>query len=222
MSAQQNDDTPVVAQDALEPAILSDADTRLLTEARTASWKLQQYEYAYDVAVHSLAWRQTLVEFLGVVVAVIFVFMQIAVPDSKVDVEHVLGIAGTGMSLLVILATIWASMAQWKTRIEKMQKLSTEARQLLKSYEMVIPLRPVDHPKIRSWMISALDYEERRKEPLAKVSTIAMKRGFQHVGKQHAGRGVVCGACNREWNYESNRRARWTWLPFYGCSECGV
>ena len=222
MTSPQNDNTLLVEQDAPEGKILSDADIQILTEARTASWRLEQYEFAYDFDVRTLSWIQTVLDFLSVVVAILFIFLQVAVPDANVNLEWQVGIIGTGLLLLVILATIWANMAQWKTRIEKMQLLSTNTRQLLKAYEKAIISRPVNHSVIRDWLMEVIDYDEQRKEPLVTVSTLAMKRGFQHLGKRYMGRGVVCSACNQEWTHESNKRSRWSWLPFYGCSECGV
>jgi hypothetical protein len=149
-------------------------------------------------------------------------FLQFAVPDKNTALQAALGIAGTGLSMAVILAAIWTSMAQWKSRIEKMQKLSSEARELLKAYERLVTARPVDHAKIRTWLIDCLTFDDHRKEPLATVSSFCMKRAFQHIGNRHMGRGVVCGICNQEWKHESNKRARWSWVPFFGCSGCGV
>jgi hypothetical protein len=222
MTESQIEETPVVAQDTSVGPVLSDTDLQILTEARTASWRLQQYEFAYDSDVRTMSSRQTTLDFFGVMIAVIFIFLQVAVPDANVNLEWILGLTGSAVSLVVILATIWVSMAQWKTRIERMQLLSSDARELLKAYEKVIAIRPVDEAKIRKWLIDILDYDEKRKSPLVSVSPLAMKRGFQHVGKRNMGRGVVCGACNQEWNYDCNKKARWSWLPFYGCNECGV
>ncbi len=162
--SQNNEQEPVVAPDSDDPPLLSNEDTVLLTEARTASWRIEQYEFAYDYTVRRLSSLQTRFDFLGVLLAIVFIFLQVAVPDSKVNVEYTLGIVGTGLSLILILATIWASMAQWKSKIERMQKLSTTARDLLKQYEKVVVVRPVDHAKIRKWLLDVLDFDPRKRQ----------------------------------------------------------
>ena len=216
------DAEPVVAPDANQPALLSDEDTQLLTEARTSSWRLQHHEYAYDYTVRKLSSMQTLFDFLGILLAIVFIYLQVAVPDSKVNVEYVLGLIGTGLSLILILVTVWASMAQWKSRIERMQNLSTTAHNLLKQYEKIVVVRPVDHAKIRKWQLDVIDFDEERKDPLSLPWSLGMVRGFQHMANRNHGRGVVCGICHSEWKPENNKKAKWSWLPFYGCSECGV
>jgi len=212
---------PVVATQPGE-MVLSDAEIRLLTEARTASWRVEQYEHEYDMTVRALTFRQTVLDYLAVLIALIFLFLHFAVPDKNKEMQAVLGIVGTGLSLSVILATIWASMAQWKARIEKMRTLSSEARELLKSHERLAAKRPVVEEELRGWIIDCLSFDDHRKEPVATVSSLCSKRAFQHVGNRHVGRGVVCGICNKEWTHESNKRARWSWIPFFGCSGCGV
>ncbi len=224
MSAELDpqDNTAVVATETGDPPLLSNEDTVLLTEARTASWRIQQYEFAYDYTVRRLSSLQTLFDFLAVLLAIVFIYLQVAVPDAKVDLEKTLGIVGTGLSVVLILATIWVSMAQWKSRIERMQKLSTAARELLKAYEKAVTPRPVDHAKIRKWLLDTSDFDGARKDPLSSPSTLGMKRGFQHVGNRNMGRGVLCSICNNEWTHECNKSAKWTWMPLYGCSECGT
>ena len=224
MSIESNDQDKgaVVASDSSGPPLLSNEDTVLLTESRTASWRIQQYEFAYDYTVRRLSSLQTLFDFLAVLLAIVFIYLQVAVPDAKIDLERTLGVIGTGLSLVLILATIWISMAQWKSRIDRMQKLSTAARQLLKAYEKTVTPRPVDHAKIRTWLLDTSDFDEARKDPLSSPSTLAMRRGFQHIGNRNMGRGVLCSICNNEWTHDCNKSAKWTWMPFYGCSECGI
>ncbi len=224
MSSNLNDksDEAVVAVDSDNTPLLSNEDTVLLTEARTASWRIQQYEFAYDYTVRRLLSLQTLLDFLAVMLAIVFIYLQMAVPDRNVDLQQLLGLIGTGLSLLLILATIWASMAQWKSKIDRMQKLSTAARELLKAYEKAVTPRPVDHAKIRKWLLDTSDFDESRKDPLSLPLALGMKRGFQHVGNRNMGRGVLCSICNNEWTHKCNKSATWTWMPFYGCSECGI
>jgi hypothetical protein len=206
----------------LNVAPLSDTDTQLLTQARSASWQLEQYEYAYDATVRALSFYQTLTDFLGVFIAVLFLFIQSGISEKYLTLQWVVGYLGTGLSLVVIFAAIWAAYAQWKSKIEKMQKLSTEARELLKTHQRLSSARPIEHAKIQKWLIDCLSFEELRKEPLTSVPSLSMKRGFQHVGNRYMGRGVVCGICNQEWKHDSNKKARWSWVPFRGCSGCGV
>jgi hypothetical protein len=205
-----------------EPAQLSEEDVRLLTEARTASWRLQQYEFAFDLTVRKLSFYHTLLDFGGVLVAVLFLYLQSVVPDANAKLESVLSYVGSGLSVAIILFSIWGAMAQWKRRIEKMQALSTNCRELVTTYEKLVVARPVDHPKLRKWLLDSMSFEEAKKEPLAVFSSSAMKRGFKHIGNLHMGRSVVCSICNKEWTHESNKKSRWSWVPFKGCEGCGV
>ena len=220
MSNDQSE--PKVAGDGDDPPLLSPEDTQILTEARTASWRIEQYEFAYDYTVRRLSWWQTVFEFMGVLLALLFLFLQVAVPDANIQAEYVLGLVGTGLSLGLLLLTVWALIDQWKSRIERMQKLSTSARDLIKQYEKNVVIRPVDHAKIRKWLLDVIGFDELRKDPLAVPSNLAMTKGFQHIGNRHMGRGVVCSICNNEWKHACNKSARWSWIPLFGCKECGV
>lgn len=221
MSEQgQDSPLPTVAQES-EQCQLSDADVQILTEARTASWLLQQYEFAYDYMVKKLTNIQTVLAFSGVVIAVLFVYLQNLVPETHTTQIKWLGNLGTGLSLGVILATIWGSMNQWNARIDKMQRLSTSARVLLREHQKITAIRPVDHEKIRSWNLKTVDFEEERKDPLAETWQLALQRGFQHIGNKHMRRSVVCPICDKEWSSDSNQQIG---KPFLSrkCSNCGV
>lgn len=221
MSEQgQESPIPTVAQDS-ELCPLSDADKQILTDARTASWLLQQYEFAYVYMVKKLTNTQTFLAFSGVVIAVLFVYLQNLVPETHTTQTKWLGNIGTGLSLGVILATIWGSMNQWNARIEKMQRLSTSAKGLLREHQKITAIRPVDHEKIRSWLLKILDFEEERKDPLADTWQIALQRGFQHIGNKHMKRSVVCPICDKEWSSDSNQQIGWPFLN-RKCSNCGV
>lgn len=175
-----------------------------------------------DYTVRRLSSLQAFLDFLAVALAIVFIYLQVAVPDASLDLEHLLGVVGTGLSVLLIVATVWTSMSQWKSKIDRMQKLSTAARDLLKTYEKAVAPRPVDHAKIRKWLLDTSDFDESRKDPLASPMSLGMKKGFQHVGNRNMGRGVLCSICNNEWTHKCNKSAKWTWMPFYGCSECGI
>ena len=222
-SDEQKSPIPEVAGES-ERFKLSEADAILLTEARTASWKLEQNEYAYDFMVRTLTRCNTYLAFSGVLISILFVYLQNLVPASNTTQITWLGNLGTGLSLIVIFATIWSSMDHWTTRIEKMQTLSTLVRELLRDYKAVTTIRPVDHLKIQKWILKVIESEEKRKDPMANIWKIASQCGFQHVGNLHMKRSVVCPICSKEWAAESNRNLSISWLPFLsrGCFNCGV
>ncbi len=201
---------------------LSESDIAVLTEARTVFWKIQSYEFAYDYTVRVLGYKQLLFDYTGVVIAVLFLYFQASVPDSQKILQSVLGKVGSLLSLFVIFASIWSAMSEWKAKSRSMQQLSTAAKDLQKSYKKAVAIRPVDQPKVQKWLLDAVEFDEKRKEPLATVSGYAMQLGFQHIGNLHMSRGVVCNVCGKQWSVESNRRAKFTWLPGYGCKTCGV
>lgn len=218
MAADDVNATPQVA----ESERLSDADVQILTEARTTSWKIQQYEHAVDITVQRFLSRQTLIDFFGVLVAVLFLFINLVVSGTNPKLESAISHIGSGLSVVIILSAIWGAMAQWKGRIVKLQTLSTACRDLITTYEKLIVSRPVDHVKLRKWMIDAVSFEEAKKDPLATVPQAAMRQGFKHIGNLYPGRGVVCSICNSEWTPASNKKAKWSWIPFKGCEQCGV
>jgi mobilome CxxCx(11)CxxC protein len=200
---------------------LTDADALLLTEARTARWKLESYEFAYDARIQVLNRYKTALEFLAVLVAVVFLFLQYLFKEDT-DLHNLLAYVGTALSLVVILMVIWGHMSRWTDQIEKKRDLSRGLREMIQVHERVTTARPVDEKKIRKWLHDCLAAEEARKHDLAMLPEYYMKCGFQHVGNLYPGRGVKCGMCGKEWTPESNKRAKWTWVPFYGCKSCGV
>lgn len=203
-------------------ATLSVDEQRLLTDARTVMWKLESYEFAYDAHVRSLNFKRTLLDFLAVLIAVVFLFLQYLVKDKNAVAHEVLGYVATGLSIAVILTAIWGAFSRWTDQIEKKQSLSRNIRDLLVGYGKVVEIRPVDQGKIRSWIRKATEFEEERKHVLAEVSRYFLKRGYQHMANSHPDQSVVCSMCGKEWRPELNRKTRWTWIPFYGCSNCGV
>lgn len=202
--------------------LLSDAEVSLLTDARTKRWTLEQYEHAYE---WSLSWYRNvkrIVSFIGPAAAIIFLYLRWAVPDSNTTVQFWLSIVATGLTVVSLLFLIWINLGRWDTIIERMQALSEMARELIKSHSKLAAKRPVDRVKIQKWQTAFESYEQDRKDQFASVSALAIKRGFQHVGKLHPDCGVKCSVCQKTWTPESNRRAKWSWVPLFGCKHCGV
>lgn len=83
-------------------------------------------------------------------------------------------------------------------------------------------VRPLDEKKIRTWIIECSTFEEERKLILGEVSRLALIRAFQHVGNTYPSSGIVCSLCGKPWHPSLNKRARWSWVPFFGCQSCGV
>jgi mobilome CxxCx(11)CxxC protein len=201
--------------------MLDDQTCRLLTDARTWQWKLEAYEFAYDGRVRRLAFYKTLLEFLAVLVAILFLYLQYLVKEH--DTAHaILGYVGAGASLLVILFVVWGYIARWPDQIEKKRELSSTLRDMIGKHRKLSEARPVDREKTQKWIDSCLAFEEQRKHELATVPVYYLKRGFQHVGNAYPGRGVNCTKCGKDWVPGSNKRARYTWVPFFGCDGCGV
>lgn len=111
-----NTDEPPSPPEPADPKQLSEEDVQLLTEARTANWRLQQYEFAFDFTVRKLSSYQTLLDFGGVLVAVLFLYLHTVVSDSNAKTESVVAYIGSGLSVAIILFSIWGAMAQWKRR----------------------------------------------------------------------------------------------------------
>src|SRR2546429_3009624 len=99
---------------------LSDADVQLLTAARDAQFRLEAVEFAYDANVRQLNFYKIALEFLAVLVAIVFLFLQyLATKENYPRTHDVLGYVGTAFSLIVILLVIWSAMASWRGQIEK-------------------------------------------------------------------------------------------------------
>lgn len=208
-----------MAEDAAP--LLSDADMVVLTEARTKKWKLEAYEFAYDARVRDLYSYKTKLEFLGMLVAIVFLFLQYLAKELS-GLHSFLGYVGTGLSLVVILMVIRSYISGWPAQIEKKRALSLAIRELLAKHQKATEERPVDHGKVRKWIAACEEFENERKHELATVPTNYIKRGHQHVGNTYPELGVKCTKCGKVWAPEMNKRARWTWVPFYGCDGCGV
>ncbi len=202
--------------------LLNEAEQLLLTEVRTAKWKLETYEFAYDANIRWLNFWKIMIDFLSILIAVVFLFLQYVFKDKNATTHEWLGYFGTALSIAVILLAIWGAFARWTDQIEKKQELSREARSLIIQQAKLIEVRPIDEKKLRAWLRECAVYEEERKHILAAVPRIFLKRGFQHLGNTYSSSGVVCSMCGKQWNSESNKRARWTWIGFWGCENCGV
>src|SRR5690606_35275244 len=87
-------------------APLTDGQLALLTQARTYRWKFEAYEFAYDARVRKLCSNKTVLEFLAVLVALLFLFLQYLVKEDH-TAHTMLGYVGTGLSLAVILMVVW-------------------------------------------------------------------------------------------------------------------
>jgi mobilome CxxCx(11)CxxC protein len=211
----------IVRKQEIADAGMTDAEQSLLTEARTERWKLESYEFAYDCAVRSLDRKKTVLDFLGILIAIVFLFLQYLF--KEVTFFHtVLTYLGTGLSLAVILMVIWGLISRWTDQIEKKRDLSRAIRGLIQEHERVRTIRPVDERKIRKWLQDCVAFHESRKHVLAELPAYCMKLGFQHVGNSYPNDKVTCAVCGKIWTTNSNRRARWTWLPWFGCKNCGV
>lgn len=217
-------DVPAAAMNG-EPAVvgeLSEADALLLTEARTAKWVLEQFEFAYDARIRAITQNRVYFEFLAILVAVSFLFAQYVVKEYAI-IHEVLGYIGTALSILVICMVIWGYINRWPDQIEKKRDLSREIRELLIQHTKLTTARPVDHAKIHKWLQACLEFEERRKHELATVPVGYMQCGYRHVGNTYPFSGVKCKKCNREWSHDMNQKT-FSWWCFWKktCDSCGV
>lgn len=202
--------------------LISELEQRLLTEARTAKWKLEMYEFSYNASIRSINYTKTTLDFLSISIAIIFLFLQYLVKDKNIYAHEWLGYIGTALSIIVILLAMWGMLFHWKEQIEKKQELSKRARSLITQHLKLTEVRPLDEKKIRAWIIDCSIFEEERKHVLGAVSRLSLIRAFQHVGNTYPTSGLVCSMCGKEWTANSNKLARWSWIPFFGCQNCGV
>ena len=188
------------------PVPLADADVQLLTEARTAFWKLEAYEFAYDACIRSIYGKRMILEFLGIAVAIGFLYLQYLAGHGWL--HDVIGYVGTGCSLALILMVIWGHIARWQDQVEKKRDLSLVIHDLKQKYAAVTVIRPVDQDKIRKWTAASEAFHAERKHDLASLPRFYLKRGHQHVGNMHQADGVKCPVCGKVWSPELNKR-RW-------------
>jgi mobilome CxxCx(11)CxxC protein len=201
--------------------VLSEEEALLLTEARTAKWTLEQYEFAYDARIRAINHNRTVLEFLGVLVALLFLFLQYVVKEQEAT-HAVLGYVGTGLSLAIILMGIWGYMNRWPDQIEKKRDLSREIRDMLGHHKRLSEARPLDEAKLRKWLEICLAFEEQRKHELAVVPLACLQAGYQHVANMYPDCGVKCKKCQREWKPEMNQHLRSWRLWRQKCDACGV
>lgn len=200
---------------------LNDEQTRVLTEARTAKWRLETYEFAYGSRIRKLRWNRIVLDFLGVAVAVVFLFLQWLVKDTDAAMHELFSYIGTGLSLVVILMAVWGLMARWQNQIDAQQRLSRKARELILAHRDAVAA-PVLPERVRKWIATCEAFEEDRKDPDGAVPRYYLQRGFQHTGNSNPNCGLKCSMCGREWTPEMNRNSWHTWIPFFGCDNCGV
>jgi hypothetical protein len=224
MDVRPGDNELVDAAGVNQPAQnLSDSDVQLLTAARDAQFRLEALEFAYDSNVRRLTAYKTWLDFLAVLVAIVFLFLQyLATKENLPRAHDVLGYAGTGLSFVIILLAIWSAMARWSGQIEKKLELSTEIRTMLGNHRVLSEARPLEHAQLRSWVGDSDKFEQKRKHELASLSRYFLLRGFQHTGNKHPGCGITCSICGKLWVPESNKSAWKTWIPFCHCNGCGI
>jgi mobilome CxxCx(11)CxxC protein len=201
---------------------LTDDEVRILTQARDARWRLESYEYAYDARVRRLYAYKVVLEFLAVLIAVVFLFVQYVAKDRSTIAHDILGLIGTGLSLAVILIVIWGHMDRWTDQIEKKRELSRRCRELIGQHSNLSEVRPVVQDKLRKWVRVCEDFEDERKHELATVPAGCLQAGHQHVGNTHVKDGVLCLKCNRQWTQEMNRITWMERLFSAKCDACGV
>lgn len=201
--------------------LLTDQETRDITLARTASWLLESSEHSYDASIRLLYSLKSLIDFSAILIAIVFLFLQYLAKDKNPTLHDTLGVVGTGLSLFVVLLTVWGLVDRWTDRIEKKQELSRRIRELLTEHRLVTTRRPVDEKKIHAWLTKCDEFGEAKKHLLATLLPKHLISGFQHMANLHPDSGVTCPICGNKWSAASNAKAR-TWIRFKKCSNCGV
>ena len=204
------------------PVLLTDDEVAILTTARTLKWRLEVYEYAYDVSGRRLYHLGVLLRFLGAAVAILFLYFRL-ITSADPELNKWLGHAGTGFSILLLLGTIWGAFARWTDQIAKKKELSREARQMIVQHRQITEERPVKKSKVQKWIVAAESFDEDRKHELATVDMYYLQQGHQHVCNLNPMAGIKCMKCDRIWTPAMNKRAKWIrWVPFLKCDNCGV
>jgi mobilome CxxCx(11)CxxC protein len=218
------DQQPAIAPPA-EPTIpmLSEVEARVLGEARLLLWKYQAVEYAYDSRVRRLSFRKTLIDYLGVFVAIFFLLLQYFATKENLPRAHdVLGYIGTLLSVLIILLFVWSLANRWTDQIEKKRHISELIGSLLSKYKAVTEARPLDLEEVRKWVAAWDQIEQERKHELASLPRYDLLRGYQHMANKNPKQGVQCAKCGKAWEPQMNKEVWKTHFSWLRCDGCGV
>ena len=190
--------------------------------------ELEGFEFAYDAVVRSLRFKKLALEFLGFLVAIAFLYVQYVVkaegrtPQAN-TLHDILGYAGTGLSLLVMVGSVWGLMAGWNGQLEKKHELSRTAQDLGTKLEKLMRQRPLPLDEINRISDQRAEFDTARKHEMASLPDWAMQKAHQHVAMKHSDLEIQCKVCGRKWSPELAKRRRWVWLvPFSKCEACGV
>lgn len=208
--------------------MLNDDEVNALDTAKHNRNELEGFEHAYDATVRAIRYKKLVLEFLGVLLAIGFLYVLYVVKatpqtSDSGTVHDLLGLFGTGLSLAVLLFTLWGHMAKWDGQLEKKHDLSRSARRLVTSYEKFIQERPIPIATIGQLAIQRADFDEARKHELATLPRWAMQQAHQHVAMKYPELKITCKVCNRAWSPDLARRRRWVkMVPYLSCESCGV
>lgn len=203
--------------------ILTDEETRIISIRRDEKLKLEAMEFAYDSAVRSINFRKLVIEFLGVVIAIIFLFILYTLKEQFPTAHDIAGLVGTGASLIVIIFTIWRYMAKWDEQSEKKSDLSNYIHKVIDQYNEALEVRPVSVDNFTQCSEGLSQVESMKKNPLATLARRHLKLGHQHVAMKYLDLEIRCHVCGRVWSTELAKRRKWiNIIPFMGCDGCGV
>ena len=207
---------------------LTESELKELGTTRAMQHELEGFEFAYDAVVRRIRFKKLTLEFLGFLVAIAFLYGQYVVKAEGTGtqantIHNVLGYVGTGISLLVMIVTVWGLMANWNGQLEKKHELSRMAQNLVTSLEKLMRQRPLPSAEIQRISDQRVDFDTARKHEHAQLPEWAMQQAHQHVAMKYVDLQIQCKVCGRKWSSELAKRRRWIKLvPFMACESCGV
>lgn len=213
-------------------ALLTPEEISCIEDARNFRNTLEAFEYAYDAAVRSIRKKKLVLEFLGFLVAIGLLYVLYAIkaaplPQSGIKTGNIIhdyiSMLGTGISLAVLIITIWGHMAKWDGQLEKKHELSQKAQELAGLYDGLVIQRPVPIDSIRDLSVKRRNFDDLRKHDLAALPGWAMQQAHQHIAMRYLDQKIKCNTCGRQWVPEFAMRRRWIkYIPFKACESCGV
>jgi hypothetical protein len=213
--------------------LLSDEEARIAGEARDAIYDLEAREHALDAAVRALRRKKLINDFLAISVAIGLLYLLYLIqrggtrllenPSEAEWYHEVAYLAGTGLSIGLVVRTIWGLMAKWDGQIEKKADLSRDARRLIGALKRQRDQRPLPIADIQTVLRGKEEFDAQTKHELATLPGWAMREGHQHVAMKYVDERLKCKMCGREWEPSFAQRRRWVrFVPFKGCQACGV
>lgn len=199
--------------------MLTEEQARILADLRSHRLQLEAYEFACDSSVRRLRWKKRILEFLGIALAIGVLFVLYILGPGVV--HDIVSQVATGLSLLLIVMSIWGLMSKWDQQIETKAAISADLNDLVEQFQLAEV--SLDEKQIRSCHEFRLRVEKRRKHETAEVDRIDLQLAHQHVACKYSADEIECGKCRRKWRKEfASQNRLWLRLPWKVCSACGV